>query len=161
MTETDTSRSARGEALYAAHQEKVREAFQGKKFKILKEVHLEEDQRFETLFGNKGRHGVILEEVGNPDNRLIVGNTILRRVADEYGSVELPPEAQKRKRRTKAQKAEDDAAAAARKEEAAQLQKQLIADVLARSAEENSANGNASDEKSEENEVVSGLFANK
>lgn len=134
MTDTDEQRTPRGEALYAAHREKVRDAFQGKKFKILKEIHLEEDQRFETQFGNKGRHGVILENVETGE-KLIVGNTILRRIARDYGSVDLPPEAQRRKRRTKAEKAADDAAKAQLREEARALQAKLIEEVLAKETE--------------------------
>ncbi len=161
----DSGRTARGQALYDAYQEKVRATFEGKKFTILEEVHLDKDQRFETAFGNKGRNGYILVEVGNPGNKVIVGATVLRRVASDYASVELPPEAQKRKRRTKAQKAADDAAKAQLREERLAQQARLIDDIVAKSqAERDSApvsddggdNGDVS--AAEENEVVSALF---
>lgn len=163
MSDTNGSRTTRGEALYAAHQEKVREAFEGKHFTVLKEVHLDEDQRFETAFGNKGRHGVILQEDGNPDNKIIVGATILRRIASEYGAVDLPPETQKRKRRTKAQKQADDEAAAQLKTEARVAQAKLIDEILSRSQDERQpvVATEAEEVATEESPVVSGLFANK
>lgn len=53
--------------------EKMDELFKGKKYDILKEVHLEGEDRFQTPFGNKGRHGFVLQEKGT-DNRFIVGS---------------------------------------------------------------------------------------
>ena len=164
MTDSDKERSTRGEALYAAHNEKVRAFFEGQKFKILKEVHLGEDEKFATPFGNKGRHGVIIEnlETGKRD---VVGWTILRRAAAQYGSVDLPPEQQKRKRRSKAEKAADDARKAAEKEQERLMQEKLIEDILNRSQDEKApaqvsdSEESETDEKEENPSVVSGLFS--
>jgi hypothetical protein len=112
--ETPKDRAA---SLQATRQQKMDELFRGKKYEIFKEVHLEGDNRFETPFGNKGRHGFALREVGNPDNKFIVGATMLQQVAEQYGAVEVP--AKDRKRRTKEQKAADDAKAAEEKAAAA------------------------------------------
>jgi hypothetical protein len=107
MTETAVAVKA------PTRQEQKDELFKGKKYTILKEVHLEGDERFQTPFGNKGRHGYVLEEVGNTSNRFIVGASMLTQIAAEYGAVTVP--VKDRKRRTKEQKAADDAAAAAAK----------------------------------------------
>lgn len=165
MTSTEEQRTPRGEALYNAHKEKLREAFEGTKWKVLKEVHLDEDQRFETQFGNKGRHGVILENVETGE-KTIVGNTVLRRIARDYGAVDLPPETQRRKRRTKAEKAADDAAKAQQREEARALQAKLIEEVLAKETEsapkaadkKNGKKNGKAKADAEVPEAVAGLF---
>lgn len=68
----------------------MRDLFEGRKYRIVKEINLPPDQRFRTPFGNQGRHGYGLVEVGNPDHRFVVGVAVLRQAAERYGSVELP-----------------------------------------------------------------------
>lgn len=98
---------ARGKVLQAIREEKMREAFEGKKFVIDSEIHYGPDERFETPFGNKGRHGFILRNVETGE-RLVVGESVLRRISEQFKAVDIPEK--KRKRRTKAQKAADEAA---------------------------------------------------
>lgn len=119
MSETaapEAPKLTRGESLLATREAKFKELFEGKKFDVKGEIHLEGEQRFQTPFGNKGRHGFVLVEVGNPTNKFIVGETTLREAAEKFGAVEVP--VKERKRRTKEQKAADDAADAAAKAEA-------------------------------------------
>lgn len=71
---------------------KLDAAFKGKKFVILREIHLEDDERFETPFGQLARHGYALQEVGNEENKMLVGIGVLRRAAYDYQAVELPPQ---------------------------------------------------------------------
>jgi hypothetical protein len=111
-TEVQEEKRTRAEALLATHRQKMDELFSGKKYEIVKEVHLNEGQHFQTPFGNKGRHGFALREVSDHKNHFTVGASVLRKAAEEYGAVELPT-APPRKRRTKEQKAADDARLAA------------------------------------------------
>lgn len=118
---------SRAESLLATRKEKMDALFsEGRKYEIVKEIHLDGDQRFETPFGNKGRHGFHLKRTDGPavlvegvdDSRgFIVGATMLEQVAKEYGAVEVPEK--QRKRRTKEQKAADDAREAEEKAAAA------------------------------------------
>jgi hypothetical protein len=109
---------AKSEALKETRAEIMKRLFDGRKWKVLKEVHLGKNEqtglpdRFKTPFGNKGSHGFVLQEVREDDQdvREVVGATVLKRAAEEFGAVELP--VKQRKRRTKEQKASDDAAAA-------------------------------------------------
>jgi hypothetical protein len=89
------------------------ELFSQKKYLILGEIHLGEDEQFQTPFGNRGRHGFVLKEQST-GKKIMVGETILRKAASMYDAVVgLPPEKPKRHRRTKAQKAAEDAQKAA------------------------------------------------
>lgn len=92
-------KTPKGQVLADAHAAKMREVFQGKVYKILREVHLKENERFQTPFGNKGRHGFLLEPVddqGNPNgNRIVVGRAVLERAASEFKAVELPVRAKR------------------------------------------------------------------
>lgn len=83
--------SERGAHLAALLTAKLDKFFKGRKYTVRREVHLKKNERFVTPFGNKGRHGFILDETGAvPPHRMVVGESVLRRVAEEYGSVELP-----------------------------------------------------------------------
>lgn len=116
-TPADAAATAKDRAasMLASRQVKLDELFKGKKFTITREIHLEGDERFETPFGNKGRHGFALQEVGNPANEFIVGESMLALVARDYQAVEVP--VKERKRRTKDQKEADDIVEAAAKAE--------------------------------------------
>jgi hypothetical protein len=103
----DQAASPRQAQLLAHRRAKLDKAFKGKRYTIVKKVKLEGNDRFVTPLGHKGKTGVILEEVGNPANKIIVGAVVLRVAADEYGAVDLP----RRRMRT----AEEVAAAAAAK----------------------------------------------
>lgn len=84
-------KTARGAHLAAKHKAKMASFFEGRQYKVLREEHLKGNQRFVTPFGNKGRHGFILEEIDSkPPFRMVVGESVLRRIAHEYGAVELP-----------------------------------------------------------------------
>lgn len=101
----EAPKRTRGEALAVTRKAKFDEYFLDKKYSIIGEVHLDKDpetgkqQVFQTPFGNKGRHGFVLQEEGT-DNKVVVGATVLRKAAKEYGAVELP---EKRTRRAKAE----------------------------------------------------------
>ena len=82
--------SGRGDTVRQKRQAKMKELFEGKKFKILSVVALPEHQQYESPFGNKGRNGYLLAEIGNEDNHFTVGETVLRRAAAEFGCVDLP-----------------------------------------------------------------------
>lgn len=71
-------------------QQKLDDLFKGKKFVILKEVRLNEDERFRTPLGHTGRHGWIVQEISNPDNKFIVGFSLLQAMHDTYDAVDLP-----------------------------------------------------------------------
>lgn len=93
MTEQTTpspERRRRARKMQKTRRQKLDAAFAGKKFIILREIHLAEDERFETPFGQKARHGYALQEVGNEDNKFLVGIGVLRRAALDYQAVELP-----------------------------------------------------------------------
>jgi hypothetical protein len=92
---------------------KMSELFRHKKYLILGEIHLGNDEQFQTPFGNRGRHGFVLSEQ-TTGKKIVVGETMLRNAASMYDAVVgLPPEKPKRHRRTKAQKAAEDAQKAA------------------------------------------------
>lgn len=113
---TDTAEAPakdRAAALLANRQAKMDELYKGQRYKIIKEIHMEGDERFQTPFGNKGRHGFALENESTGE-RHVVGASMLQLIADTYGAVDVP--AKERKRRTKEQKAEDDAREAEAKE---------------------------------------------
>ncbi len=168
MADETKERSDRGEKLYKAHSAKLRAAFEGKKYVIVKEFTLDADKKFATEFGNKGRHGFIIQNVDNPEDKKVVGATVLRRIANEFGAVDLPPETKKRTRRTKAQKAADDAQKEAERQKALELQAALIDEVLARETDsgpvssadsaEASDEEESDDEESKEPQVVADLF---
>jgi len=118
-----TETKDRAASLLATRQAKMDLLFKGQHYDVIKEIHLEGDQRFQTPFGNKGRHGYALRltegstpaegaaaAAGGDGSQFVVGDTMLEQIAKEYGAVEVP--AKERKRRTKEQKAADDAAAA-------------------------------------------------
>jgi len=97
----------RGAHLSELHEAKMAKLFKDRKYTVHREVHLEGNQRFVTPFGNKGRHGFILDEVGaTPPHRMVIGESMLRRVAEEYGSVELPAHLVKKPREPKKAKPE-------------------------------------------------------
>ncbi len=117
VKETSTSDGAlsRSEKMSQTRAGKMKDLFQGKKYKILGEVHLSKDdnEQFQTPFGNKGRNGFVLKEAAS-GAKIIVGEAVLRKADELYRSIlNLPPAKPKRSRRTKAQKAEDDAKRAA------------------------------------------------
>ncbi len=112
---SSTEALSRSEKMSQTRADKMRALFQGKKYKILGEVHLSKDdgEQFQTPFGNKGRNGFVLKE-DETGSKIIVGEAVLRKADEQYSSIlNLPPAKPKRSRRTKAQKAEDDAARAA------------------------------------------------
>lgn len=125
MADEKAAPKDRTASLLATRQEKMDTLFKGKKYKIAKEIHLEGDERFVTPFGHKGRNGYALVlESGEPavidDKKLdkfVVGETMLKEIAEKYQAVEVP--VKERKRRTKEQKAADDAKAAEENAEAA------------------------------------------
>jgi hypothetical protein len=92
-----TEMKDRSASLAANRKAKMDELFAGKKFTILQEIHLNGDERFVTPFGNKGRNGYAISEEGNPSNRFIVGATVLKQAAAEYGAVTLPEPKRKKK----------------------------------------------------------------
>lgn len=115
--ESASDEQSRGDKMRATRDRKMKELFEGKQYAILGEIHLSEDEQFQTPFGNKGRNGYVIKEV-NSGNRLMVGETVLRKAHEKYGSVPgLPPQKEKRFRRTKAQKQADDARKAAQRAE--------------------------------------------
>ena len=87
---SDSPTTKRSDALAETRKQKLDEMFSGKKFEILKEIHLPEGELFQTPLGNKGRHGFAIREQGNPSNQFIVGKTVLKQASEQYGAVDLP-----------------------------------------------------------------------
>lgn len=83
--------NTRGASLLATRKQKMDELFAGKSFDIVEEVHLEGEDRFVTPFGNKGRNGFMLAEVGNPNNTFIIGETMLKQVETDYKAINSYP----------------------------------------------------------------------
>ncbi len=75
--------------LREAKQDRLDEFFRGRKFDIVREVHLDEDHVFKTRFGNLGRHGYVLKDRATGEE-LVVGRTLLRLIHDRYLGVNLP-----------------------------------------------------------------------
>ncbi len=90
--ETLSQRQAR---LRQAKLRRFDEEFQGKKFEVVREVHLPHGQVFVTKFGNKGRHGWVIRN-RDTGEEMVVGDTVLKLIHDRYLGVTLP----KRRRRT-------------------------------------------------------------
>lgn len=80
---------SRGEALKVTQQRKLDDAFTGRTFEIVKEIHLPYGQVFVTAFGNKARHGFILRDTETGE-RIVVGRRLLRHIADRYQGLTLP-----------------------------------------------------------------------
>ncbi len=76
-------------ALRAAQQDKFDAAFRGRKFDIVREVHLPEGQVFKTQFGNYGRRGFILRDRATGEE-IVVGRRVLRIIHDRFLGVNLP-----------------------------------------------------------------------
>jgi hypothetical protein len=74
----------------ANREQKIKDLFEGRRYSIVREVHLGEKQRFVTPLGNRGRHGFLLQEDGT-DYRIVVGARLLQIAAQTYGAVDLPP----------------------------------------------------------------------
>ncbi len=81
---------SRGENVRATRKRKLDETFHGKRFRIVREVHLPFGQVYQTIFGNKGRHGYVIENVATGE-QLVVGLALLRLIHDHYEGVDLPP----------------------------------------------------------------------
>lgn len=139
-TTDDAPTTGRSAALAASRQAKLDGLFQGKLYTILKEVHLPEGKVFQTPLGNKGANGYALQLIdaeGDPITeskdgqpvRFMVGATLLRLVAETYGSVTVPPKV--RKRRSPEQKASDDARAVTEREAARLARDQARAEAAA------------------------------
>lgn len=107
---------------------KMQELFEHRKYAILGEIRLEEDEQFQTPFGNRGRHGYVLQELveGRPtSHKIVVGHTILHKASVLYDAIEgMDPAKPKRTRRTRQEVAEERARKAA---EAAANQAHILA----------------------------------
>lgn len=79
----------RGESLRVTKNRKLDETFKGRKFEIVREIHLASDQVFQTRFGNKARHGYVIRDVETGEE-MVVGNNLLRLINQRYQAVELP-----------------------------------------------------------------------
>lgn len=116
---TATDSGDRGAKITAARRDKLDKLFAGKKYEILKPVDLTNDpegRKFETPLGNKGKKGYAIKlaegyepEAGWP-SVMIFGESVLRQVEKDYGSVTMPEAAPTRTRRTKEQKEADEQA---------------------------------------------------
>jgi hypothetical protein len=101
---------AQATSVQTTRRAKLDDFFAGSRYEVIKTIHLDNGQKFVTPFGNKGRNGFALQEVGGQERKLIVGASLLAKIARDYGAVEVPAKTG-RKRRTKAQMAADRAAA--------------------------------------------------
>lgn len=81
--------SRHGELIRASKQRQLDEAFKGKVFDIVREVHLPKGQVFVTQFGQKGQHGYIIQDRATGE-RHVVGWTVLKHIHDRYLGVTLP-----------------------------------------------------------------------
>lgn len=107
----------RGQSLLETRNKKMAELFQGHRYKVEREVHLEPGQVFKTPFGHKGRHGFVLIEVdtdgtvAQPENKFIVGASVLQVAHDDYQALHggLPENFGKSARKVKAEAAATEA----------------------------------------------------
>lgn len=90
VDETDLMWRSRGENVRATRKKRLDQLFHGRKFVIEREVHLPMGQVFETVLGNRGRHGYIIRDEDNGE-RFVFGLAILRVIHDQYHGIELPP----------------------------------------------------------------------
>lgn len=85
---------SRSESMRAVKRRKCDEAFLGKRFEIVREIHLEPDadgrpRVFYNLFGQPCRHGFVLRNL-ETDERIAVGTDLIKVIAHVYGGVTLP-----------------------------------------------------------------------
>lgn len=81
----------RAQRLRDARAEKVRSAFEGKKYQFVEEVHLEGNQRYKDVTGNTGQHGFRLRGPDGSDETIVVGPGSLK-AAVEFDAVENLPD---------------------------------------------------------------------
>jgi len=84
---------SRGESLRANKRRKCDAAFQGKRFEIVREIHLEPDENgnprvFYNPFGQPCRHGYVLRNLETGE-KIAVGGDLLKVIAQDYHGVEL------------------------------------------------------------------------
>lgn len=96
LTNTESTVSApksnrRSAAITAGKAAKFAALFEGKKFRIVEDVTAPKDEPFKTSLGNRCTKGSVIAEIGNESNTLTVGMAVLRRAAEEYDAVVLPP----------------------------------------------------------------------
>ena len=72
-----------------AHERQIHDLFWGRKFDIVRTVHLPKGQVFITCLGMPVRHGYVLQD-RETGQQLAVGTTLLRRIHDRYYAVRLP-----------------------------------------------------------------------
>jgi hypothetical protein len=85
--------------------------FAGRKFVILREVHLPEDELFRTPLGHTGRNGWLVQEIGNPENSFIVGLSLLKLMHNKFDAIDLPapkPRGRPKKQASVSQPSEKD-----------------------------------------------------
>ena len=88
---------SRGENMRATRRVKMDAAFRGRRFEVVREVHLPRGQVFQTMFGNKGRHGYVIRDCES-GQEMVVGAILLRLIHDRYAGVDLPVRQHRRKR---------------------------------------------------------------
>jgi hypothetical protein len=82
-------RASRQQADRVAMDAKLDAQFTGKKWHIVREIHLPEDQRFQTMFGHQGRHGYILREASTGEE-IVVGRKLFKIIRERYLGVPKP-----------------------------------------------------------------------
>lgn len=97
MTHPEPPQPTRRDVLRATQLGKLDAVFRGRVFDIIREVHLPPGKVFVTQFGNRGRHGYILQD-RNSGEQLVVGTTLLRLIHDRYLGVTLPKNLAKKQR---------------------------------------------------------------
>lgn len=93
--------SDRSEKWHATRRARELAEFSGRRYEVVREVKNEE---FTTPLGYKGKNGYELREVGT-DNVIRVGKATLKRMAEEYGAVDMPAP----KKRGRPKKVQDEA----------------------------------------------------
>lgn len=63
-------------------------------FEVVGEVHLEPGETFQTALGHKGRHGFHIRDK-NTGEEQIVGATLIQKIADDFGTIVVPPKPEK------------------------------------------------------------------
>lgn len=80
---------SRGQKVAAAYGRKLDDAFAGRTFDIVREIHLPKGKAFRTAFGHLGRHGYVIRDRATGAEQ-VVGLRLLHTIHDRYHGVDLP-----------------------------------------------------------------------
>lgn len=82
-------RSQQGLRLNQTLLQRMDREYRGRKFDIIRQVHLPAGKVFLTKFGKRGRHGYVIQDRETGEQQ-VVGWKMLKRIHDLYLGVNLP-----------------------------------------------------------------------